>query len=208
MRLQVSDGQSTAEVNVPLSGLYNVYNVVLAMAAAKAVGVPLQRSARSLSSFTPAFGRMERTVVEGRPAIFLLGKNPTGFNEVLRTATKFGHGTSFLIALNDRIADGQDVSWIWDVDFEQLKNVAQNIVVSGDRALDLRIRLKYADLAGGRIEVERDWRRALRKAAQATPAGETLFVLPTYTAMLELRAVLARDGAVRPYWHSAADAKP
>ena len=121
-------------------------------------------------------------------------------NEVLRTAIRFGGGTSFLIALNDRIADGQDVSWIWDVDFEQLTNVARHIVVTGDRALDMRIRLKYAEVPANRIEVLTEWAAALQRAAEATPEGETLFILPTYTSMLELRAVLTRQGALRPYW--------
>jgi lipid II isoglutaminyl synthase (glutamine-hydrolysing) len=209
MRLRATDGAQEASVDVPLSGLYNAYNVVMALAAAKAMGVPLVKSASALRDFTPAFGRMERTVVDGRPAVLLLAKNPTGFNEVLRTAIQFGKARSFLIALNDRIADGQDVSWIWDVDFEQLKGVARHIVVSGDRALDLRVRLKYADIPADRMDVVTDWRAALERAAQATQAGETLFVLPTYTAMLELRAVLTRDGALQPYWQGRpVEAKP
>jgi UDP-N-acetylmuramyl tripeptide synthase len=209
MRLQVTDGRDRADVDVPLSGLYNAYNVVLAMAAAKALGIPLAASAAALRDFTPAFGRMERTEIGGRPAVLLLAKNPTGFNEVLRTAIQFGHATSFLIALNDRIADGQDVSWIWDVDFEQLKGTARHIVISGDRALDLRIRLKYAEIQSDRLELVTDWQEALQRAAAATPAGETLFILPTYTAMLELRAVLTRQGALRPYWERRpVEAKP
>jgi UDP-N-acetylmuramyl tripeptide synthase len=208
MHLTVEDGETQAPVEVPLSGLYNAYNVVIAIAAAKALGVPLAASAKALRTFAPAFGRMERTTIEGRPAILLLAKNPTGFNEVLRTAITFGHGTSFLIALNDRIADGQDVSWIWDVDFEQLREIARHIVVSGDRALDLRVRLKYAEIPADRIEVVTDWREALQRAAELTPQGETLFVLPTYTAMLELRSVLTRDGALRAYWEGPVEAKP
>ena len=133
----------------------------------------------------------------------------TGFNEVLRTAIHFGKARSFLIALNDRIADGRDVSWIWDVNFEQLKDVARHIVVSGDRALDLRVRLKYAEIPDDRIEVVTDWRLALKRASEATPDGQTIFLLPTYTAMLELRAVLTRDGALQPYWQGRpVDAKP
>jgi UDP-N-acetylmuramyl tripeptide synthase len=209
MRLRVIDGAQQADVEVPLSGLYNAYNVVMALAAAKAIGLSLAKSAAALRDFRPVFGRMEQTVIEGRPAILLLAKNPTGFNEVLRTAIRFGNARSFLIALNDRIADGQDVSWIWDVDFEQLRSAARHIVVSGDRALDLRVRLKYADLPADRIEVVTDWGGALRRAAEATPEGETLFVLPTYTAMLELRSVLTRNGALKPYWQGRpVDAKP
>ena len=209
MRLQVTDGNQRADLEVPLSGLYNAYNVILALTAANAMGVPLAKAAAALRDFTPAFGRMERTTVDGRAAVLLLAKNPTGFNEVLRTAIQFGKASSFLLALNDRVADGQDVSWIWDVDFEQLKDVAQHVVVSGDRALDLRVRLKYAEIPRDRIEVVTDWRRALKRAAEATPASQTLFVLPTYTAMLELRAVLTREGALRPYWQRGpAGAKP
>ena len=209
MRLRVTDGVQDVTVAVPLSGLYNAYNVVLAMAAAKALRVPLAKSAAALRDFAPAFGRMERTVIDGRPAFLLLAKNPTGFNEVLRTAIQFGHATSFLIALNDRIADGQDVSWIWDVDFEQLKGATRHVVLSGDRALDLRVRLKYAGLPDDQIEVVTDWRTALERAARATPAGETIFILPTYTAMLALREVLTRNGTLQPYWQGRpADSKP
>src|SRR5205807_4179681 len=90
-----------------------------------------------------------------------------------------------------------------------LKSAARHIVLSGDRALDLRVRLKYAELPDDRLEVVTDWREALAHAAKATPAGETLFILPTYTAMLELRAVLTRDGALQPYWQGrSVDAKP
>ena len=209
MRLTVTDGTESVRVDVPLSGLYNAYNVVLALASAKALGVPLSRGAGALVDFRPAFGRMERVTVDGRQAVLLLAKNPTGFNEVLRTAIRFGGGASFLIALNDRIADGQDVSWIWDVDFEQLRDAARHIVVTGDRALDLRVRLKYADIPAERVEVITGWRDALHRAAEATPPEQTLFVLPTYTAMLELRQVLTRDGALRPYWERrTVEAKP
>ncbi len=202
MQLQVTDGAEMVAVEVPLSGLYNAYNVVMAMAGARAMGVSLEKSGAALRTFTPAFGRMEKAVINGRDAILLLAKNPTGFNEVLRTSIEFGHATSFLIALNDRIADGQDVSWIWDVDFEQLRGVARHVVISGDRALDLRVRLKYADVPADRMEVVTGWSQALARAAEATPPSETLFVLPTYTAMLELRAVLTHGGALQPYWQT------
>lgn len=200
MDLTVQAGADTAQVHVPLSGLYNAYNVVLALAATRAIGVSLREAAGALRTFQPAFGRLEKVTVEGRPAVVLLGKNPTGFNEVLRTSIQFGNGRFFLLALNDRIADGQDVSWIWDVDFERLRDVAQHVVVTGDRALDLRIRLKYAEVPADRIEVVPGWEDALTRAAQATPDGETLFILATYTAMLELRAVLTRRGGLKPYW--------
>ena len=200
MRLTIQDGTAQAAIEVPLSGLYNAYNVVCALAAARALGVKLERAAEALRGFTPAFGRMERVSVSNRTALLLLAKNPTGFNEVLRTALEYGRGRYFLLALNDRVADGRDVSWIWDVDFEPLTPAAAHVVVTGDRAADLRLRLKYAEVPAERIEVVSSWRDALARAAAATPEGETLFVLATYTAMLELRAVLTRQGALQPYW--------
>jgi UDP-N-acetylmuramyl tripeptide synthase len=206
LRLQVSDGGDPVDVRVPLSGLYNAYNVVMALAAARAQGIALAEAAAALASFQPAFGRMERTRIGAVPAILLLAKNPTGFNEVLRTAIDFGSGRTFLLALNDRIADGQDVSWIWDVDFERLARAAQRVVVTGDRAADLHLRLKYAGVPEDRIQVTGSWEDALQRAAEATPPGETLFILPTYTAMLELRAVLTKKGLLRPYWQPSAPA--
>jgi UDP-N-acetylmuramyl tripeptide synthase len=208
MKLRVREGSKDVDVAVPLSGLYNAYNVVLALAAARATGIPLATAAAALRDFRPAFGRMERLELRGRQVYLLLAKNPTGFNEVLRTAIGFGKGRYFLLALNDRIADGQDVSWIWDVDFEQLRDNANHLVVTGDRAPDLRLRLKYAEIPADRMEVATDWEEALKRAVDATPTGETLFILPTYTAMLELRVVLARQGRLRPYWQSRGKSKP
>jgi len=208
MQLTVRDSARLVDVAVPLSGLYNAYNVVMALAAAHALGIPLARAAGALRDFSPAFGRMERVQVQGRTMVLLLAKNPTGFNEVLRTAIELGGGRSFLLALNDRIADGQDVSWIWDVDFEPLRTRAAHIVVTGDRAEDLRVRLKYADVPSDRIELASDWRIAIDRAVGATPAGETLFALPTYTALLELRAVLTRQGLLEPYWRSRNQPQP
>ena len=138
MRLQVTDGNQRADLEVPLSGLYNAYNVILALTAANAMGVPLAKAAAALRDFTPAFGRMERTTVDGRAAVLLLAKNPTGFNEVLRTAIQFGKASSFLLALNDRVADGQDVSWYWDVDPLPLLE-GRRFGISGARAGDLLV---------------------------------------------------------------------
>jgi UDP-N-acetylmuramyl tripeptide synthase len=208
MKLKVREGAREVELAVPLSGLYNAYNVVMALAAARATGIPLAGAAAALRDFSPAFGRMERLTLKGRQVYLLLAKNPTGFNEVLRTAISFGQGRSFLLALNDRIADGQDVSWIWDVDFEKLREAAQHLVITGDRAADLRLRLKYAEVPAERMEVTSDWGDALKRAVEATPQGEPLFVLPTYTAMLELRSVLAGQGLLLPYWRSGGKPKP
>jgi UDP-N-acetylmuramyl tripeptide synthase len=188
-------------VTVPLAGIYNAYNVLAAVAAAQAFGIPPASAGAALADFQPAFGRMERLMIDGHPVYLLLAKNPTGFNEVLRTAIEFGKGADFLIAINDRIADGQDVSWLWDVDFEQLRGAAQRITVTGDRAQDMALRLKYAEVPAGVVTVAAGpWSAAWDQALTRTPPGVPLFVLPTYTAMLELRNVLVQRGLIRAFW--------
>jgi lipid II isoglutaminyl synthase (glutamine-hydrolysing) len=128
----------------------------------------------------------------------MLAKNPTGFNELLRESER-AHGRHFLIGLNDRIADGRDVSWIWDVDFELLAGRAEVVVPTGVRAHDLAVRLKYAGVAAA-APPEPDLGAALDRLIPAVPVGGEGFLLCTYTAMLDLRAELVRRGWLRPYW--------
>ena len=186
-------------LEVPLSGIYNSYNILAAAAAAAVFGIDPASVAPALRAFRPAFGRLERVDVKGRAVRLMLAKNPAGFNEVLRASRVLGGGRRFVVALNDRIADGRDVSWIWDVDFELLAD-ANSIVVTGDRALDMRIRLKYAGLDPARITVAETPAAALDALVAASAPGDEVFVLPTYTAMLELRAEMAARGYLEPYW--------
>ncbi len=191
----------TVRVRTVLPGLYNVYNILAATAAALQLGAPLHRIGEALTSFVPAFGRAERVAVDGREIQMLLVKNPAGFNEVLRTVLATGALPVVLIAINDQIADGRDVSWLWDVDFELLAGQVGYVVVGGIRAEDMAVRLAYAGIPPEAIEVERAYDRALRRALDRTTGGR-LFVLPTYTAMLALRRVLERWGAVRGFWET------
>jgi lipid II isoglutaminyl synthase (glutamine-hydrolysing) len=130
-------------------------------------------------------------------------KNPAGANEVVRTL-ETGVPPVLIIALNDAIADGQDVSWIWDVDFEPLLEHAGLVIASGDRAAELGLRMTYGGLPAGRLEVIPSLEHALDRGLELLEAGTDLVVLPTYTAMLALRGVLAERGAVRPYWEERA----
>jgi UDP-N-acetylmuramyl tripeptide synthase len=136
----------------------------------------------------------------GRHLNLVLSKNPAGFNETLRTAVDLAKGNSFLIGLNDRQADGTDVSWIWDVDFERLKEKATVVVPGGNRAHDLAVRFKYAGVVATPPEVNAG--RALDVLVRATPEGGTAHLLCTYTAMLDLRAELVRRGWAKPYWET------
>jgi UDP-N-acetylmuramyl tripeptide synthase len=180
-RVALRAPQGRLEVRLPLPGLYNVYNAVAATATALELGVPLATAGEALERFAGAFGRVETIPIEGRQLSILLVKNPAGANEVLRTLTLEQDGLDLWLALNDRIADGRDVSWIWDADFEVLAGRVRRATCSGTRAEEMALRLKYAGV----------------DAAVASAAGERLYALPTYTALLELRDLLARRGLAR-----------
>ncbi|HEY3020723.1 MAG TPA: MurT ligase domain-containing protein, partial [Solirubrobacteraceae bacterium] len=179
----------SAPVALPLPGLYNVYNALAAAALCTALGVPLADVVAGLEGVAPAFGRAEVVDLAGRPLTLLLVKNPAGANEVLRTLVLEGGELDLLGVLNDRTADGRDVSWVWDADFELVAPSVRHVVCSGTRAAELAVRLKYAGVDPGRIEVVRALPAAVR-AARADGDGP-LYALPTYTAMLELRRVLS-----------------
>ncbi len=197
-RVDAPDGSS--EVMLPLPGLYNVENALAAIAAAHVLGVPTAVAAQRLASFTAAFGRFERIAIEGREAVLILFKNPTGANEALRAIAPDIHGARIVLALNDRIADGRDVSWIWDIDLEGMLDPAEAIVCSGTRATELAMRLRYADIPLHRIERTGDVAAAFDGAVAGAPPGGRVYVLATYTAMLDLHRVLADRGLTEPFW--------
>src|SRR5215217_5984546 len=202
--LSTPAGETEVRVNLP--GLYNVYNALAAATVAAEAGVGLGEISRGLREFGGAFGRVERVRAGDREAFLLLIKNPVGFNEILRTFVASDDARHVLIAINDNHADGRDVSWLWDVDFEMLADArvegqtkgASPFMVAGIRANDMAVRLKYADLPVG--SVIPDLKEAIRTALEATPPGETLYVLPTYTAMLEIRKTLSELGYTHPFW--------
>ena len=201
-RLETPDGARDVGLRVP--GLYNVYNALSAASLAGALGASLDEIAAGLERFSAAFGRFERIAVGDRRLLMLLIKNPAGANEAVRTIVDGGAPQLAVIALNDAIADGRDVSWIWDVDFEPLLGGLQRLVATGDRAAELALRFKYAGMDADAIEVVPPLERALGRGLELTPAGGELVVLPTYTAMLALRKIVAERGFVRPYWERAA----
>jgi UDP-N-acetylmuramyl tripeptide synthase len=196
--ISTPDGVIRARLLLP--GLYNVYNALAAVAVCTAIGVRRDIIARGLETFTAAFGRLERIQVEDRQLFLALVKNPVGFTEVLRTILGREGRRTLLIAINDLFADGTDVSWLWDVEFERLIDRVNVAVCSGLRAEDMAVRLKYAGVEPERIRVESDPRRAIEIALAAAEPAETVYVLPTYTAMLALRDILRRTGYVRGFW--------
>jgi UDP-N-acetylmuramyl tripeptide synthase len=198
-------GPVSLALTVPLPGLYNAYNALAAATAALAFGTAPAAVATGLAGFTAAFGRIERVALEGREIVLALVKNPTGFNEVLRMLVggdEAGLTTPTLLIINDLDADGRDVSWLWDVDFEILAHGVAPLHTAGIRGPDMAVRLKYAGVEPERItpHAPADLRAALLDFVRASPEGATLYILPTYTAMLEARRVLAALGAVRDFW--------
>ncbi|HET7856579.1 MAG TPA: MurT ligase domain-containing protein [Gaiellaceae bacterium] len=199
--LHTPRGDRHVRLRVP--GLYNVYNALGAAALALSLAAGLDDVQAGLERFSAAFGRFERIGVGDKTVLVLLVKNPAGANEAVRTLVAGGPPRLAVLALNDAIADGRDVSWIWDVDFEPLLEGLERLVVTGDRAAELALRCKYAGFPESAIEVVGDLDAALDRGLELTPAGGELVVLPTYTAMLALRKIVAERGFVRPYWEAA-----
>jgi UDP-N-acetylmuramyl tripeptide synthase len=200
----LSAAEGETRIDLALPGLYNVYNALGAASLALALGAALDDVRVGLGRFSAAFGRFERIPVGDRRLLLLLIKNPAGANEAIRTLVEGGAPRVAVIALNDAIADGRDVSWIWDVDFEPLLDGLDRLVATGTRAAELALRFAYAGLDRDRIEVVPSLEAALDRGLELTPAGGELTLLPTYTAMLALRRVVAARGHVANYWERAA----
>jgi UDP-N-acetylmuramyl tripeptide synthase len=191
-------GELRARLSLP--GLYNVYNALAATAVCVSLGLDLETIRGGLETFTAAFGRLERVSVEGRELFLALVKNPVGFTEVLRTILTTPGRRTLMLAINDLFADGTDVSWLWDVEFELLADRVNVAVCSGIRAEDMAVRLKYAGVEPERIRVDNDLRRGMELALAAAEPTETVYLLPTYTAMLAVRDLLRQTGYVRGFW--------
>jgi UDP-N-acetylmuramyl tripeptide synthase len=186
-------------LELPLPGLYNVYNALAAVAAGLELGAAGEKIPAALAGARSAFGRVETIEVAGRRLSILLVKNPAGANEVLRTLRlEEDGGIDLWIGLNDRIADGRDVSWIWDADFELLAGAVRRATCAGTRAPEMALRLKYAGWPEEAIAVEPDIERSLDNALAAAP--DRLFALPTYTALLELHRLLSSRGLTEDFW--------
>ncbi|HLF77361.1 MAG TPA: MurT ligase domain-containing protein [Dehalococcoidia bacterium] len=193
---------SGQKLAMSLGGLYNVYNAIAAAAAARALSLPSEAVNAALQATGAAFGRQEAFEVGGKRVELFLAKNPAGTNQVLDAIRRDPLRKTALIVLNDGIADGRDISWVWDADFETAAQQFEQVVVSGTRAAEMALRLKYADWPEQTLTVVPDSERALDAALAATDAGACLTVIPTYTAMLRIRDFLARRSGRDPFWRS------
>jgi UDP-N-acetylmuramyl tripeptide synthase len=186
---------NSAEWPQILIGIYNKYNTLAAGLTAREIGIESDRIYETIKNFRAAFGRAEELNIEGKHVRILLSKNPVGMNETIRTVNQVketGKASTTLLVLNDRTPDGTDVSWIWDVDTEKLVTSGGNLIVSGDRTYDMALRLQYSDDRADNLQliVEEDLQQAISKALKMTPTDETLHIIPTYSAMLEIRKLL------------------
>lgn len=191
-------GQQVVTTSLP--GLYNVYNTLAACAAAAALHIAPDSASAAMSEVRSAFGRAEQVEIDGCTVVVLLIKNPVGATEALRLVrhAALAAPIALLGLLNDNAADGHDVSWIWDMEAEMLRGYVASLTCGGRRAADLAVRFKYAGVATGRVLSDID--QSLDAALATCPADGVLYALATYTAMLDLRAVLTRRGHVRPFW--------
>jgi UDP-N-acetylmuramyl tripeptide synthase len=178
------EGRSQA-LRLGVPGLYNLYNALAALAASTSIGIPMADSVQALEDFSAAFGRFEQIQVSGKSGYLILMKNPAGANEILRTISQDLAGGVLVVVLNDAIADGRDVSWMWDVDFEGVVTKCATVICSGTRANEMAVRMHYTEVPPESILEIADPITAVRRAVELTTT-QPFFVLPTYTAMFEL----------------------
>ncbi len=182
-----------------LIGVYNKYNTLAASVLTQAIGIKTAEIFKTIKNFKAAFGRAEELEIDQKQVRIMLSKNPVGMNETIRAVNnikKTGKSSVTLLVLNDRIPDGTDVSWIWDVDTEELVKLGGTLIVSGDRVYDMALRLIYSsesiDIAQTNFElvVKKQLSEAIATALSYTKPTETLHIIPTYSAMLEVREIL------------------
>ncbi len=201
VRIKIDNDEFEAHINLP--GLYNIYNALAAAACGFSMGLPSENTIQALKMFKCGFGRMETIDAEGKKIRVILVKNPTGFNQVIDYLFREAPGMNIALLLNDKIADGTDISWLWDVDFEKLKTIEDrinNIYTGGTRAEEMALRLKYAEIDTTKISMVRDYSELLEQGLADTEQGHSLFILPTYTAMLDVRKVLEDRYGLKEFW--------
>lgn len=199
--INTPSGSFQAHINLP--GLYNIYNALAAVTFAEVLGFSHEKTIKALARFESGFGRMETIPLDEKNIQVILIKNPTGLSQVLKYLTTVEKKSVICFMINDKLADGTDISWLYDVDFESLKNMQDRIsriFVSGTRAEDMAVRLKYAGIYTDSITIEKNNHIMLNSAVNLLNAGETLYILPTYTALLEIRKLLKKRFKLKNFW--------
>lgn len=198
--IAITFDDTTVNATINLPGGYNIYNAVAATTAAKVLGFDTQTAVNALATFECGFGRMEKFMLDGTETRMILIKNPAGCNQVLNFLSNIDEETLFVVCLNDKYADGTDISWIWDVDFESLMRIEHNltgILVSGIRADEMAMRFKYAGIPEEKIKVIKDYEKLIE---EFTSADTPVCIMPTYTAMMDLRAIISKKYGYKNFW--------
>ena len=187
------------EARVNLPAMYNVYNALGSVAALRGMGLTMEAALRAIGSFKCGFGRMEQFKLGEKGSRMMLVKNPAGCDQVIDFLQNIEEDFVLAVALNDRTGDGKDISWVWDAGFEklaQMKNLSR-VIACGDRAWDMALRLKYAGVENAKIEVRQDYDELVKwLEAQDKPA----FLMPTYSAMMDMRAAIVRRIGGSDFW--------
>ncbi|NSW90338.1 MAG: DUF1727 domain-containing protein [Firmicutes bacterium] len=202
-RIKLDINGTTADAKINLPGIYNIYNCLAGAACGAVLRLPCDNILRALSTFECGFGRMEAIITEGKSIKVILVKNPTGFNQVLDYILTEDKKMQIAFLINDRAADGRDISWLWDVDFEKLEKIYDKIItayVSGIRGPDMAVRLKYAGFNPEKIKIMNNYSQLIDNGLAGTPEGSTFYILPTYTAMLDIRDMLKKNFKLKEFW--------
>ncbi len=199
-QVEISANGVSTDATINLPGGYNIYNAIATVCMAKVMGFPRETALEALADFQCGFGRMEELMLGTAPTRMILIKNPAGCNQVLNFLSNLSEESIFVICLNDQYADGRDISWIWDVDFETLTRIQDKlarIYVTGTRSYDMATRLKYAGLPLDMILVEKDYNQLVEDLTKET---KPVYIMPTYTAMMELRTLIAQKFNLKNFW--------
>ena len=199
-KILVRFGGKEYEATVNLPGGYNIYNATAMIAAGYVMGMDDKVIINALNSFECGFGRMEKFTVNNTDVRMILIKNPAGCNQVLNFLSNLNEPALFIVSLNDRFADGTDISWIWDVDFEKLNNISDMLTgvwVTGRRADEMAMRMKYTGLPIEKIRVIKDYNELI---AQAVAQDAPVYLMPTYTAMLDIREIFSKSYGFKEFW--------
>jgi UDP-N-acetylmuramyl tripeptide synthase len=201
IEIQMPEGKIAVKLALP--GLYNIYNALAGAALGHLLELTEKDLVEVLEGFECGFGRMESVTINDRELKLILVKNPTGFNQVLKYLLTQKETCVVALAINDKLADGTDISWLWDVDFEILSFMSEKVrafYVSGLRAEDMAVRLKYSGISEDRIIIEHDDIKLIDSMITSSAEKETLYLLPTYTAMLDIRKSLKDRFNLKDFW--------
>lgn len=209
--LLAADGEGPSQVTlrtpegemrltIPLPGLHNVYNAVAAIGAAQAAGIQLDKAQTAFNNLRTAFGRLEKIQAGDKTIYLTFVKNPTSFNLMLRLIAQHSGKKHLLLAMSHTVVDGEDFAWLWDVDIESIATDILDAVCSGNKAEELAMRLKYAEVAPERISLQVDREAALDAALKNVESGGTLYIMSGYTPTQELRRIMQKRTWVKHFW--------